>query len=781
MPEQPFVFLPLSYAARPPRIVVVVPHDDERWVRWTAAGLARLSRVWGCSGSVVVPSSAVGHPAVDRCLARLHPDHVVAYGPSWTTFDALYPGTIDRLLAEKNISDNSIAAQFKEMLRKEPWNGTVVHEAEAAADSLRSRLGANRRDDHVQCSHLFDYDNARELTPLAAVATTPVMGVPATLVTTPEALAYAMHVGIEASDASGDIPAEQWREAALRGAESALLSQLHPDEADGAHAARSHEAALCVPITRAFQHRERIAVLGNRPEDFALAETLRQIRGAVTWIPWTEAGLSDMWLFPGSASERLLVTSASLSLEETQQRINTRWDRRPVRSVDPDEEKRSFDVVEPGNIDLAHPFMVVLKNAWDQPRSLPATVESDGSLQTSLSLAAEVPRGLNPNEHRWQVTLTAANHPVPPLVVLDSSTVTATGQSPWETFVRAADGGITYWSHRYDSVPSGASLAGSLASPKLAWPGIKRILQVAAAANDITILPSPAGRRAAITERLLGSRAALEALAASPGWPLLHRFTSDAPNTGCPEGSWWKLKSAVVLSWEAIEAHDDSSWELAARREQIDQWTSQGVLRRGLILGCDHCPILEFYPLAEISQSYRCRRCGGDNQLAKNRWKPAADEPRWFYDLHPAVLELVTNDGDVPLLATQYLRNQYWARGGLVCEEFELLKDDKRFVEMDFALATTEELWLGEAKSNDSLGRSPGQRRNEASKLMEGCAAVGASGLIMATAKTQWADTTIEALTEERRGRLRAGKAVPRISLLTGLGASPKLSPLTSP
>ncbi len=191
---------------------MVVPHDDERWVRWTAAGLARLSRVWGCNGSVVVPSSAVGHPAVDRCLARLHPDHVVAYGPSWTTFDALYPGTIDRLLAEKNISDNSIAAQFKEMLRKEPWNGTVVHEAEAAADSLRSRLGANRRDDHVQCSHLFDYDNARELTPLAAVATTPVMGVPATLVTTPEALAYAMHVGIEASDASGDIPAEQWRE-----------------------------------------------------------------------------------------------------------------------------------------------------------------------------------------------------------------------------------------------------------------------------------------------------------------------------------------------------------------------------------------------------------------------------------------------------------------------------------------------------------------------------------------------------------------------------------------
>jgi hypothetical protein len=73
---------------------------------------------------------------------------------------------------------------------------------------------------------------------------------------------------------------------------------------------------------------------------------------------------------------------------------------------------------------------------------------------------------------------------------------------------------------------------------------------------------------------------------------------------------------------------------------------------------------------------------------------------------------------------------------------------------------------------------NPSKRRSEASKLMEGCVLVGASGLILATAKTQWAQTTIEALVEERQGRLHAGKAVPTVSLLTGLGTSPKLSPL---
>ncbi|POX56457.1 hypothetical protein C3489_05255 [Streptomyces sp. Ru71] len=137
------------------------------------------------------------------------------------------------------------------------------------------------------------------------------------------------------------------------------------------------------------------------------------------------------------------------------------------------------------------------------------------------------------------------------------------------------------------------------------------------------------------------------------------------------------------------------------------------------------------------------------------------------------------NDGDVPLLATQYLRSQYWARQALVCEEFELIKDGNRFVEMDFALATTEELWVGEAKSNDSLGDSAKQRRREAGKLIEGCTLVGAVGLVLATAQAQWSVTTLEAIKSEIAGRRRAEKPVPKISLISGLGGAPQIAQLT--
>ncbi|WP_406109929.1 hypothetical protein [Kitasatospora purpeofusca] len=219
----------------------------------------------------------------------------------------------------------------------------------------------------------------------------------------------------------------------------------------------------------------------------------------------------------------------------------------------------------------------------------------------------------------------------PPLPPLTGTALITADQNLWQTFVRAADGGITYWSHRFDFVASGASLAGTLAAPKLLWPGIGSILERAAAATGTRLRPSAAGKRSAISERLLGSRKALESLAVSPGWPLLRRFLFEDFCKDLPEGTWWKLKSAVVLSWEAVVEQNDVDWETPARRAQIDGWTRQGVLRRGLVLGCGHCPIVEFYPLAEVNQDYRCRRCGGGNSLVQERWKPSAGEPRWFY------------------------------------------------------------------------------------------------------------------------------------------------------
>jgi hypothetical protein len=75
----------------------------------------------------------------------------------------------------------------------------------------------------------------------------------------------------------------------------------------------------------------------------------------------------------------------------------------------------------------------------------------------------------------------ASDHPLPPHRVLTGDALYAQRSNPWETFVRAADGGITYSSHRFDFVPKGASLAGTLAAPRLRWPSLPAVLAMAAA------------------------------------------------------------------------------------------------------------------------------------------------------------------------------------------------------------------------------------------------------------------------------------------------------------
>ncbi|MBT1186059.1 hypothetical protein HET69_19135 [Streptomyces sp. CJ_13] len=776
MGEQAFSFVPLSVSARPPRLVVVVPHDDD-WVRWVALGLARVSQVWGGSGSVVVPASAVGHAGVERALAQFGPDHVVAYHPSWGSVDRLFPGMADRLIASQQIEDGAAREAATQMLRDTAWSHAIVGQAEEAAEDLRSRLAVNRREDLVQLTHLSDACSPSDLTELVDVARVPLYGVSRGLVTTTEALSCAMDIGVQEQLGTAEVDAPDWQAATVHQAEPEAVAEARLAAGPDALAVRSHEAALCISVQRGIPNRDTVLVFGGRPEDYALAEALRQTHSRVSWVPWNEPSRNEGWLYVRShTQDRIMATSASLTLDELRERAEASW-RLRIPSVNPDRDVAP-EVAASAEVDFLCRQMVVLRDAWEQPRSLPVLVGEEGTLAAALSLPAEVPAGLDPDRHRWQVTLTTKTHPVPPLHALTSSAVVAADQSPWETFVRPADGGITYWSHRFDFVSAGASLAGRLAAPRLSWPAIGKVLHHAAAAQGTAIRPSAAGKRAAIAERLLGSRIELEQLASSAGWPVLRAFTSKKTDWELPPGSAWKLKSGLVLSWDAVAAYKQKDWDEHARRAELDRWASQGVVRRGLVLGCCHCPIYEFYPLAEITQAYSCRRCGGENNLVQGRWKSPLSEPSWYYELHPAVRELVDNDGDVPLLATQFLRTQHWARPVLVCEEFEVLRNGNPFVEIDFALATLDQVWLGEAKSGDVLASNPKEQKREACKLIEGCVALGAGGLVLATSKPRWSDTTLQVLQHEVQGRRVASRVTPKIVLLTGLGIRPDLTVL---
>ncbi len=769
-----FRFLTLRAFARPPRLLVVVPSVEAEWVRWAAAGLGALSRVWGGCAGAVVPASVVDHPALADVMRRMQPDHVLEYAPSGATVEGIYPGAVRRVLGGL---EGETRRQAEDFARTEPWNLGGLPDLEPAVTALRERLGVNAIREAVQETQLFDDPAQMGLTALADVALRPVLGVPFPRVTTPAALAYAARVGVDLEEPAADsrVPDEaRWRDGVAQRASTALLDWLHPASPQDTLALLDPAAARCVRLDRDRIRAEPVVVVGDRPEDFALAQLAGLVHGPCMWLPWqdpspfTITGRFPRWRGPGT----IRVTSASMPMEDVEARMHTMWERRPRVFIDGKEvDDKAFACVPWEDLHTRGNNLYVHEQAWDLPRSLPATVLPDGSLEAALGLPAEAPPGLDAARDKWQVLLVASDHPLPPHRALTGAALHAGQANSWATFVRAADGGITYSSHRFDFVPHGASLAGTLAAPRLRWPSLPAVLAMAAKPHRVQ--PSAAGKRAAVAERLLGSRPALEDLAAGPGWDLLQTFLPGQQRPGQPEDGWWSLKTSVVMTFRALDATPLApEWETSQRRAQIDEWTRQGLLRRGLALGCQECPAFEFYPLEEIAQHYRCRRCGAGNDLVQARWKTGTSEPEWAYELHPAVAELIDNNADVPLQATRYLRRQARGMRPLVAAEFEILRNGEPFVEIDFALADAGEIWLGEAKKTNALGDVHRDIKRELCKLLDGCQAVAAHRLLLATAAPAWNTATLTVAKRELHGLRTAGKYAPDVYLLTAVGSS---------
>ncbi|MER7408484.1 hypothetical protein ABT373_40150 [Streptomyces sp. NPDC000070] len=282
-----FRFVALRAFARPPRLLVVVPYVEAEWVHWAAAGLGALSQVWGGCAGAVVPASVVAHPSLADLMRRMQPDHVLAYTPSGATVEAIRPGVIDQMVGDLK---GEARVQSEAFVRAEPWQHREALEVEQAAAGLRERLGVNATREMAQETHLFDDPAKAGLTVLTDVAIRPVLGVPFPLVSTPSALAYAARVGVDL-DAAADsrIPEEaRWQEGVTQHASTALLDWLHPSSPQDTLAMLDPTAARCARLERDRFQAEPVVVLGDRPEDFALAQLANVVHGPCMWVPWPD-------------------------------------------------------------------------------------------------------------------------------------------------------------------------------------------------------------------------------------------------------------------------------------------------------------------------------------------------------------------------------------------------------------------------------------------------------------------------------------------------------------
>ena len=141
-------------------------------------------------------------------------------------------------------------------------------------------------------------------------------------------------------------------------------------------------------------------------------------------------------------------------------------------------------------------------------------------------------------------------------------------------------------------------------------------------------------------------------------------------------------------------------------------------LHSGYILDCIHCNLEEWYPIDDVGETFRCRRC-----LA-TQTRPSS--PSISFRLNEALYQAYLNNFTVPALVLDTLNNS--SSGSYIfTPQIKLNAADVNSPEIDIVSILDGTLTVGEAKSNDRVSR------NQLGTLESAALRVGAQHIVLAT------------------------------------------------
>lgn len=770
-------FVAANVALRPPRVAIMVPEGD-RWRDWVMRALSIASDYWGGGGFILVPyDRETAEPlAVFRELVRAYdPDHVVALQIPAQDYEAWHPGSI-RIT---NVTDESERRSLIESIRDDV--------DDSAARVAREIVAS-------WCSPLRSFRHHRErparqgetVTTLSRVRRDdrfwrglPVVPSPGELPRTAASATWRSDAGMFAAARVGVADDEPTERGEPTPAVLSWLIDPGDDIPDALLWRRS--AARCTNSTapdwwfRADQGLMQVSrgylediggvVIGDTAGDFALALAYDRILGRGIWL--TPAQLADddtfkhhirrsMWSLISQieqSARHLVISSTSM----TQRQIADAAERLQEPEFDFQRFGRLRERVEEHQTvqaRLAHVERGLLELVVDEHVGvsivLPMGVAEDGTRESLTGLESPVPNELlYPNElgkvPYWYVDVALARDKAPRARDLPASAVLAVDEGHFpEVNLRASKHGISYDPSSMGFVAGGTLLPGRIGRPRLRSLSVRSWVEGMAEASGLGVRLSMPGRHAELVRRRLGSRSRLIELVAGPALPVLRSFVpaTAAPKERDPDRVVLGLEP--YLSFAAVDQLLPGSSDEAVRL--IDELSTARLLRRGLVLGCAECGRPSFLDADRLGQQYECPQCATVNALTSTRWR-IGSEPRWFYDLHATFRELLSQNGDVPLLAASRL--QAAARRYADSPELEFfdLETKQQIAEVDVIASVDDEVVLVEAKANGEF--SAGTRAAQTRKLVRVAGALRADRLVLATTSESWKPSDIDHVTRE--------------------------------
>ncbi|MCU1355895.1 MAG: hypothetical protein JWM89_1313 [Acidimicrobiales bacterium] len=496
-------------------------------------------------------------------------------------------------------------------------------------------------------------------------------------------------------------------------------------------------------------HRTVVVVIGDTPEDHALAVAANHHASLGAWVPARLLGAADEYSAAmnrglaatmlrsriGGRVSRRLLTSASLSIPELQELA--------AKVPGPPSDIEYVDVA---SLDLRDRRFLGDGGSIGRQSSHPVSTVPDG-VSVLTSLEPPVPAALAQiEEGSWFVDVSIDGAPMPPVRsaisgdVLLASPPSSEGMAP---LIRSSAGGMSYWSHGAMLVLAGWPREATLARPLVRFPGARDVVAALARSVGLRAETSTPGRRAVRVADLWGGHSELAAALRGPTRRLLDGFCPDEPSGPYDHGcavdgrGYVAFPSAASLLALALEE----------ARATLDDLLTRGVLRRGLLLRCGRCDHLHFYGTEEFAQTFACKSCIATNTLTQERWRLPVEEPQWFYALDPLVADLLKDHGDVPILAAHEILSRTQKPGDAAFETNFFEGDSpKPLIEIDFACIVEGRLYLGEAKSNGRLQVRKRSLAKAARRFADITVRLEADQFVVASGSSEWSDATHAAL-----------------------------------
>lgn len=775
---------------RAPRIAIMFDCDYDDWSFLVRRASFLSCQHWGGAGFSFVPhrSGAVDAVALRACAAY-DPDYVVVMpqrigdlkSPSSRSEPAVHTDTeSDQPIAEAS-DDETIGATAEDERARE--------QVLAVCSSYRRRFDSTDLISQ-ETTEGMSWDEVRvdleEQAPLPEVLTFPEATTPVSLACPPS---WGGVVGAAVASWAGAVerPARDSQEPDLDendlaklavwllGGEKIDLPRAMIHFPNGVHTGVLTEqlpdvhARTMTGLSLIHQGHDRrvpwLVVLGDEPEDLALARAWNQIHGYGYWLPSTfraSGGQAEAQIRSqlGRMLHQASRTGAELILTSTS---------RTADDLASDAAALAPVPIPMGRQKVLKPNVVAARDLkWKQRRRthlgvsdqydssypVPVATTETGTRTMMAPLPAPLPHdprlaAVSPPiqvDISWEEARSVSGHG------LLGDHLRSPSTDPYLTWIRASRAGTSFQAERYDMVLAGMQAETKTARPRLRDLGLRDWVTAICEDSNLAVRTSPAGHHGAQLARMLGSRVAFVDLFSGPLLTAMRDMRPTAKSTpdAYPDGDGVRIDQGFgCLTFEGVHART-RGLKPEETRDLLDAALDSGVLRRGLALLCGICEQAQFVQVDRLGQRWSCIRCDASNALNRTAWKMPNNEPAWYYDLHPVGHNLLANNGEVPALLSAHLRSKVRGNSRLHdIDEVELLRGGKAIVELDLVACMDDSIVIAECKSPGNLGvNGKGAGLREVNKKCEAAKLLRADILIFATAAQQWESATKEWISE---------------------------------